>query len=176
MPWSEALNRAGSLEMLLPHLRAGRILARHHGLYHWPEGSKWESDGEISPDMLDDAREDPDTGRVILTQEFQPIIGTLTADLSQIIPPSRPPLLIKVFAMGVELEREAIERLFPAPRAESDNTAAAVPATGGRPLINRAAVRAEKQRRLDAGEKASHKELARHFGCSPKTIGRCLKK
>ena len=37
MPFAEALERAGSFEALLPHLREGRILARYHGLYTWPE-------------------------------------------------------------------------------------------------------------------------------------------
>ena len=51
------------------------------------------------------------------------------------------------------------------------------PGEGGRPRkADAAAVKAEKTRRIAAGEKATHKVLGRHFGASATTIGRYLKK
>jgi hypothetical protein len=48
---------------------------------------------------------------------------------------------------------------------------------GGRPTkdVTAATVKAEKKRRIAAGEDASNKALAKHFHVSPPTIGRRLK-
>jgi hypothetical protein len=44
----EAVKRAGTLEALLPHLRAGSILSRHGG-FHWPGGGACREPGDIDP-------------------------------------------------------------------------------------------------------------------------------
>jgi hypothetical protein len=104
MPLREALERAGGFEALQPHLWAGRILARHGGLYDWPKGYGVESKpGNIHRDWWAAAYVDPDSGRVILTQ-----------DLSGMIVGPGPPIPREVFAIGIEVEREAVERMFPA--------------------------------------------------------------
>jgi hypothetical protein len=107
MPFAKALARAGSFEALLPHLRGGRILARHKGLFTWPE-ARWKSGpGNIRPEWWANARVDPATGRVILTTPGSRIISAGR--------PLPPPTIREVFAVGIELEAAAVERLFPAP-------------------------------------------------------------
>jgi hypothetical protein len=103
MPWHAALERAGGFEALVPPLRAGRILARHAGLYKWPEGWKASGPGDIHRDWWNDAFIDPDTGRVILTR-----------DLSSMIAGPGPSIPHRVFAIGIEVERETFEAIFPA--------------------------------------------------------------
>jgi len=94
MPWDEALKRAGSLDALRPHLCAGSILARHNGLYILPGGGPVTAD--IRPHWWAGARVDPATGRVIFTGPFFSGVRR------------------EVFAIGIEVERAAVESLFPA--------------------------------------------------------------
>jgi len=96
MPWDEALKRAGSLEALRPHLCAGSILAHRAGLYGLPGVRALGGPGTISPRWWAKAHEDAATGRVIFTF------------------PDRPSGFREVFAVGIEVERAAVERLFPA--------------------------------------------------------------
>jgi hypothetical protein len=103
MPWDEALMRAGSLDALRPHLGAGSILARHHGLYYWPGGGARSGPGNITRGLWADARVDPATGRVIFTMPA----------LVRFVDSDRPPITSEVFAIGIELERAAVETLFP---------------------------------------------------------------
>jgi hypothetical protein len=97
MPLEEAEELAGGLEALLPHLRSAGILARHSGLYSWPGGQVLRRGaGDITPSMWTDARVDPATRRVIFT-----------------VTPG-PGLTYKVFAIGIEVEADAVVRLLPA--------------------------------------------------------------
>jgi hypothetical protein len=105
MPFAEALKRAGSLEALLPHLREGRILARHKGLFTWPEARPKSGPGNIRPEWWANARVDPATGRVILT--------TPGSRITSAGRPPPPPTIREVFAIGIELEGAAVETLFP---------------------------------------------------------------
>jgi hypothetical protein len=100
MPLAEAVKRAGSLEALRPHLRAGSILARHGGLYTLDGAPKPRADDRIPARWWADARDiDPTTGRALFTEDPFFLIGpNPTAD---------------TLAIGVELERATIERLFP---------------------------------------------------------------
>jgi hypothetical protein len=100
MPLHEAVERAGTLEALLPYLREGSILARHKGIYTWPGGHEWTGPGNMSPGLWTDARYDPAIGRLILT--------TITFSRDDIAPFTR-----KFFATGIELERGRVETLFP---------------------------------------------------------------
>jgi hypothetical protein len=109
MPWDEALKRAGSLEALRPHLCAGNILARHNGLYYWPDGKARSGPGNITRGLWADARVDPATQRVIFT--MLALVRMFWADSR---PDDPPPLTEEVFAIGIELERTAVEALFPA--------------------------------------------------------------
>ena len=52
MPFAEAVKRAGSFEALRPHLREGRILAHHNGLYSWPGGEAMSGPGDIPPELV----------------------------------------------------------------------------------------------------------------------------
>ena len=113
MPFAEALARAGSFEVLLPHLREVRILARHHGLYACPGGEAVSGPGDIDPDFWAEARFDPATGRVILKK---PDVRVQIRDISE--EGERPGQLIviperEVIALDVDLERTAVETLFP---------------------------------------------------------------
>jgi hypothetical protein len=103
MPWDEALMRAGSLDALRPHLCAGSILARHNGLYYWPGGGARSGPGNIRPGLWADARVDPATGRVIFTMVA--LVRLFFTDSGD----DRPPVTSEVFALGIELERTAVE-------------------------------------------------------------------
>jgi hypothetical protein len=107
MPWDEALTRAGSFDALRPRLQEARILARHNGLYRWSGGGRRSGPGDIQPDWWTDARVDLATGRVIFAIPGLRIfwLGGPSDD--------RPPVTSEVFAVGIELERAAVERLFP---------------------------------------------------------------
>jgi hypothetical protein len=87
--WHRALERAGTFEALRPHLHAGRIVARHGGIYYWPNPSKYSEPGIIPPAWWRNASED--TGRVIFAIN--------SYDL---------------FAIDIVLEAEGVERIFPA--------------------------------------------------------------
>jgi hypothetical protein len=107
MPWDEALTRAGSLDALRPHLSAGSILARHSGLYSWPKGGAVRGPANISPGLWAEARIDPASERVIFTTV-----------LFFVAESDSPPVTGERFAIGIELERAAVEKLFPvAPEA-----------------------------------------------------------
>lgn len=107
MPLAEAVKRAGSLEALLPHLRAGRIVARYQKLYSWPGGDETESEpGNIPRGWWDDAGVDPNTGQIVFAQE-DPLSNMIVGE------PEDPSIIRKVFAMGVALEHDAVARLFP---------------------------------------------------------------
>jgi hypothetical protein len=95
MPWDEALTRAGSLDALRPHLCAGSILARRAGLYSLPGARAQGGPGNISSQWWAKAHEDAATGRVMFTF------------------PDRPSGFRELFAIGIEVERAAVERLFP---------------------------------------------------------------
>jgi hypothetical protein len=107
IPWGEALTRAGSFEALRPHLCAGTILARHNGLYLWPGGGAVTAD--IRPDWWATARIDPTTGRVTFTRMFFSGVRN------------------EVFAIGIELERAAVEALWPAKAKSSESRRGAKP-------------------------------------------------
>ena len=103
MPWDEALTRAGSFDALRPHLRAGSILARHNGEYSWPGGGAVRGPDDIKPSLWAEVRIDPATKRVIFTTIVFFVIGS-----------DSPPVTRDWFAFGIEVERAAVERLFPA--------------------------------------------------------------
>ena len=105
MPFAEALERAGSFEALLPHLREGSILARCQGIYSWPSGRAESGPRDIPPEWWAKARIDPATGRVILTAPGARVISPGG--------PRPPPKTREVFAIGIELEAAAVETLFP---------------------------------------------------------------
>jgi hypothetical protein len=98
MPLAEAVKRAGSFAALLPHLCAGSILTRRNGFYSWPGGQARGGPGNIPPSWWVKAREDATSGRVIFS-----FAGWSDS-------PSVPR---ELFAAGVEVERAAVERLFP---------------------------------------------------------------
>jgi hypothetical protein len=105
----EAVERAGSLEALLPHLCAGRILSRHGGLYSL-DGDARSGPGNISPNWWTDARVDGVTGRAIFTF----CLGIEGAYGEE-------------FADDVELKAAAVERLFPTAAVPEEPSAAAEP-------------------------------------------------
>jgi hypothetical protein len=62
--------------------------------------------------------------------------------------------------------REAAQLAKPRKRCQANK--------GGRPQkVDSEAVKAERKRRIEAGEKASHKDLGRHFGVSPQKRRLC---
>ena len=79
----------------------GSILARHKGLYALPGGEAVRGPGDIPPGLWTTARFDPATGRVILATA----ISSLGWD--------GPLVARKVFAVEIELERAAVEALWP---------------------------------------------------------------
>jgi len=112
MPWGEAVERAGSVEALLAHLRKVRILmAQHQGLYYRSSGKVRSGPGKVDPDWWANADVDPVTGEVIFTVEASPyhihFVGEDTA------PPAAAPIMAGVFAFGIELGRTAIETRWP---------------------------------------------------------------
>lgn len=97
MPFAEAVERAGSFEVLRPHLRNGRIPARHNGIYYWPEGGQLSGPGELDPGFWAKARFEPDViEQVILTTIKVPLYGG-------------PERVRRVIAFGTEVERAAVE-------------------------------------------------------------------
>ena len=102
IPWRQALDRAGSFEALRSHLHAGRILARRGGSYYWPSGSEHDGPGNVDPSWWGNAREDSDSGRVIFTMS---LIAPMSKDA--------PGASFDIFAIGIEIEAESVERLFP---------------------------------------------------------------
>ena len=94
MSLQEAVERAGSFEALLPHLRAGGILARADHFRYWDGAPVKLPSRDIDPVLWDAVcSNDPARGRV----GFE--MG---------------PYDIDIIAIGVELERAAVEALFPA--------------------------------------------------------------
>jgi hypothetical protein len=67
------------------------------------------------------------------------------------------------------VHRLEFEKLYP------PGASPRVAVVGRPPTVDADAVKAEKTRRLAAGEKVSHGVLAQHFGVSKQTIGRRLK-
>lgn len=102
VPWRQALERAGTFEALRPHLHAGRILARHGGSYYWPSGDAQGGPGNVAPSWWGNARQDLDSGRVIFTMS---LIAPMSKDA--------PGASFDIFAIGIELEAESVERSFP---------------------------------------------------------------
>lgn len=105
MPLHEAEQHAGSFEAMLPHLREGRILARHGGLYFWremPDGGReievHSGPGYVTQESWARARKDPETGRVIFatSADWADLLGQF-----------------ELFAIDVEFERAAVESLLP---------------------------------------------------------------
>jgi hypothetical protein len=109
MPFAEAVERAGSFEALLPHLRGSRILARHGGLYSWPDGAACGGPGIISADWWADARDV--IGRVIFKRPARYQLFFAGPGVPRDDRPSPP--TEEVFAISLELEADAVERLFP---------------------------------------------------------------
>jgi hypothetical protein len=106
MPLREAMELAGSLDALRPHLCDGSILARHNGLYVSPEGGVPRSQpGDIPPGCWANACFDPATGRVILAMIASPLGW------------DGPSVVRKVFAVEIELERERVAALYPKRKA-----------------------------------------------------------
>jgi hypothetical protein len=122
MPWREALKRAGSFDALRPHLGEGRILARHQRLYR-PDGKVHSEAGDIKPERWADAREDPATGRLIFTDRFQLTID-LTSGGGEVLWFDKSQ---ELFAVDVELEAEAVDRLFPAAATSTMGDKASLP-------------------------------------------------
>jgi hypothetical protein len=112
-PWRALRERAGAFEALRRHLHAGRILARHRGLYS-QDGREYSGPGVIENERWADAREDPGTGRVMFTvpEKYQMFFDGDPA-------PPRRQLTEEVFPIGLELEAGAAEKLFPAMRRKS---------------------------------------------------------
>ena len=101
--------RTGSLGALRPHLCAGSILAWHAGLYYWPGGQARSGPGNIAPGLWTTARIDPATKRVIFT-----MLARVRFFYADSRPDDPPPPTEEAFAIGIELERTAVEALFPA--------------------------------------------------------------
>lgn len=120
MPLAEAVTYFGSLEALLSHQRASPIPARHHGLYR-PSGESYDGPGDVGPKWWADTR--IADGRLIFrkpgrySMSFLDILpgGVLQWAADQ--PP--PPPKDEVFALGLELVRELVEQLPPAPTSEA---------------------------------------------------------
>ncbi len=104
MSLREAVERAGSLDALLPLLVQGLILARATHFLEWPSGAPIKLPSlDIGPIWWGTVRTiDPDTGRVCFATDF-----------------------FEVMAIGVALERAAVEATWPA--------AVAVRHPGGKP-------------------------------------------
>src|SRR5262245_51195149 len=127
MPLAEAEACAGSFEALLPRLRDGRILARYTELRFWPSGQPYDGPGDIKPAWWSTGREID--GRLVVTRPRlrpTPRLYILGPDMPSW--PDPPP--DEVFPIGVELERAAVERLFP--------TAADQPAALAKPKAGKA--------------------------------------
>jgi hypothetical protein len=112
MSFAGAVKRAGSFEALRPHLREGRILSEHFGLYSWPEGEPKSEPGRIPRDWWAEARVDPATGRVIFRgsrvsiRSIGPDGDLLDNGPVAWVEPDK-------FAFDIRLEGTAVETLFP---------------------------------------------------------------
>jgi hypothetical protein len=98
MQWisfAEAVVRAGSLEALRPHLLAGRIMARYSHLCFWPGG---EVDNTLPTTLID-----PSWWADDFAHNIKPEAGRaeFTTDLGNEL------------AIGIELERAAVDALWP---------------------------------------------------------------
>jgi hypothetical protein len=100
IPFTEALDRAGSFEALRPYLRDGRIPARHNGMYFWPEGGALFPPGEIDPGSWRKANFEPEIEQVRFITIKVPLYGG----------PERTRHLV---AIDLELGRSAVDALFP---------------------------------------------------------------
>jgi hypothetical protein len=98
MPFREAVARAGTLETLLSALRAGRVMARYSRLYSWPEvGAIKQPTTDIMPSWWAHAHDiDPAAARARFTMALADSVT------------------YEVLAVGIELERDAVEALWPA--------------------------------------------------------------
>jgi hypothetical protein len=112
MSFAEAVKRAGSFEALRPHLREGRILSEHCGLYSWPEGEPKSEPGHIPRDWWAEARVDPATGRVIF-RGIRVSIRSIGSDGDLL--DDGPVVWVEPdkFAFDIHLEGTAVETLFP---------------------------------------------------------------
>ena len=101
IPFTEALDRAGSFEALRQYLRDGRIPARHNGMYYWPEGGALLPPGEIDPGLWRKANFEPEIEQVRFVTIKVPLYGG-------------PERTRHVVAVDLELGRSAVDALFPA--------------------------------------------------------------
>jgi hypothetical protein len=106
MSLAEAVERAGSFEALRPHLREGRIPARHNGIHYWPEGGALSGPGDIDPGLWAKAQVEPDIGQAIFTIKI-PLHFLYRADGARV------EIIRKGRAIDIELERAAVDTLFP---------------------------------------------------------------
>jgi hypothetical protein len=91
MPFREAMARAGTLEALLPALRDGRIRARAADFYEGTVGGAMKrADRSINLSWWAGARVDPASNRAYFAMEYFDMLAT-----------------------GIELERGAVETLWP---------------------------------------------------------------
>ena len=98
MSLQEAVERAGSFEALRLPLRAGQIMARHAGLYD--AVGAIEPPGACSPSWWSTAYDiDPSTGRASFT-----LVGPKAEGGWE---------RYEALAIGIELERAAVEALWP---------------------------------------------------------------
>jgi hypothetical protein len=95
MSFAEAVARAGSFEALRPHLFAGRIIARYSRLCFWPGG---EVDNTLPTTDID-----PSWWADDVAHDIEPEAGRaqFITDLGNQL------------ARGIELERAAVEALWP---------------------------------------------------------------
>ena len=104
MRLSEAVERAGSLEALLPHLPS--IRARHNGLRYWPTNEEVSGPRDIDPGLWAKALVEPDIDQAIFTMKFRLYFLFNKAGEPEA-------LTRKVRAFNIEIECAAIDRLFP---------------------------------------------------------------
>jgi hypothetical protein len=131
LPWGETLGCARALDVLRPYLYSGQILARHHGIFSWPEPYELRSTGGfIKKEWWLDAR--PDAYRdVVFTRPkgrwHNPSLSWLT---DQYTPTEE---VIHAVAFVIELERAGFEiakaalrseKADPAPTERKEETAA----------------------------------------------------
>jgi hypothetical protein len=114
MSLQEAVERAALFEAMRPHLIGGRILARAKDFYTAEGSAIKQVDRRIDPAWWAAARHDPATDRVYFTMAGM-IEGASTWEL---------------LAVGVELERAAVDALWPAMTKSSGRKG------GGRPPEN----------------------------------------
>ena len=105
MSLREAVERAGSFEALLPHLQAGRIVARADHFRYW--------DG--APVKIPSLDIDPDWWSHVLS--VNQALGRVEFEMD-----------IDIMAIGVELERAAVEALLPGAPDEHEKMGGLPPA------------------------------------------------